>query len=83
MVRYIIDTDKLTDMLCTKTWAYHRLVLVLCSSAAACRQSFMFKNTEFLNWVACLFKNVFPTLPATWMKGPVQEYFLYEHTLNN
>lgn len=59
-----------------------RLVLVLYSSAAVFRQSFMFKIAEFLKWVACLFKDVFSTVPAAWMKGPFHEYPLYEHILN-
>lgn len=44
----------------------------------------MFTNTEFLNQVACLFKNVFlSAVLAAWMKDPTQEYFLYEHIFNN
>lgn len=39
----------------------------------------MLKNTEFLKQVACLFKNVSPTVEAIWRKDPFQgEKFLYE-----
>lgn len=40
IVRYIMDTCELTNILCTTACGYQRLVLVFCSSAAAFRQKY-------------------------------------------
>lgn len=38
------------------------------------------QNAEFLKRVACLFKNEFPTVPATWIEDQYQEELLNKHT---